>query len=219
MKIDLASCIVTGGSFLRLRVENAMENYHAASVDYFEMILSKRKEAFCDSACGFLLLDSLLQKNKIARSELIITVDEHNRPHVSVQGLDFSISHSEGCAICALAIGNSTEDVIIGCDVQRIRDYSPEKMSELSKAFMNDDELEEFKRSNHDPERFFTAWTHREAYVKRAGSDIFDTLKTANLNGEFFIDGEIYLCGERYRYSINRPQLTEEELSEIEEKQ
>ena len=87
MKIDFASCIVTGGNFMRQRVESAMENYSAASVDYFQMIMAKRKEAFCDSACGFLLLDGLLQKNKIDRAELVIMVDERNRPHVSAENL------------------------------------------------------------------------------------------------------------------------------------
>ena len=217
MKIDFASCIVTGGNFMRQRVESAMENYGAGSVDYFQTIFAKRKEAFCDSACGFLLLDGLLQKNKIDRAELVITVDERNRPHVSAENLDFSISHSEGCALCALAIGNGTENVTIGCDVQRERDYSQEKMRELSRAFMNEKELRDFEKSGFDPDRFFTAWTHRESYVKRAGSDIFDALKSADLSDEYFLDGVIYVCGEKYRYSINRPKLTEEELAEIEE--
>ncbi len=217
MKIDFASCIVTGGNFMRMRVENAMENYGAQSVDYFQMILAKRKEAFCDSACGFLLLDGLLQKNKIDRSGLVITVDERNRPHVSADNLDFSISHSEGCALCALAMGNSSEDVTIGCDVQRVRDYSQEKMQELSRAFMNEKELRDFEKSRFNPDLFFTAWTHREAYVKRAGSDIFDALKAADLSGELFLDGVIFVCGEKYRYSINRPQLSVDELAEIEE--
>ncbi|MBP1563599.1 MAG: 4'-phosphopantetheinyl transferase superfamily protein [Oscillospiraceae bacterium] len=217
MKIDFASCIVTGGNFMRQRVESAMDFYSAECVDYFQMILSKRKEAFCDSACGFLLLDGLLQKNKINRSELVITVDKRNRPHFSADNLDFSISHSEGCALCALAIGNGTEDIRIGCDVQRERDYSKEKMIELSRAFMNEKELSDFEKSGFNPDRFFTAWTHRESYVKRAGSDIFDALKSADLSGEYFLDGVIYVCGEKYRYSINRPQLTEEELAEIEE--
>ena len=75
MKIDFASCIVTGGSYMRARVESAMTNYSEASAPYFRLILSKRKEAFCDSACGFLLLDALLQKNKIDRADIVIAVD------------------------------------------------------------------------------------------------------------------------------------------------
>lgn len=218
MKIDFASCIVTGGSYMRARVESAMTNYDEASAPYFQLILSKRKEAFCDSACGFLLLDGLLQKNKIDRSDIVITVDKRNRPHISAEYLDFSVSHSEGCALCALAVGNGAEDVTIGCDVQRMRDYSREKMAELSHAFMNERELAQFERDNFNSDDFFTAWTHRESYVKRAGADIFEALRNADLDGELFIDGVIYACGEKYRYSINRPQLSAEEIAEIEEK-
>lgn len=218
MKIDFASCIVTGGSYMIARVESAMTNYSDASVPYFQQILAKRKEAFCDSACGFLLLDALLQKNKIDRSELVITVDKRNRPHISAENLDFSVSHSEGCAVCALAVGNGDEDVTIGCDVQRMRDYSREKMAELSRAFMNERELAQFEKNDFDSDDFFTAWTHRESYVKRAGADIFEALRNVELDGEYFIDGVIHACGEKYRYSINRPRLSEEEIAEIEEK-
>lgn len=218
MKIDFASCIVTGGAYMIARVESAMTNYSDASAPYFQQILAKRKEAFCDSACGFLLLDALLQKNKIDRSELVITVDKRNRPHISAENLDFSVSHSEGCAVCALAVGNGDEDVTIGCDVQRMRDYSREKMAELSRAFMNERELAQFEKNDFDSDDFFTAWTHRESYVKRAGADIFEALRNVELDGEYFIDGVIHACGEKYRYSINRPRLSEEEIAEIEEK-
>lgn len=218
MKIDFASCIVTGGSYMIARVESAMTNYSDTSAPYFQQILAKRKEAFCDSACGFLLLDALLQKNKIDRSELVITVDKRNRPHISAENLDFSVSHSEGCAVCALAVGNGDEDVTIGCDVQRMRDYSREKMAELSRAFMNERELAQFEKNDFDSDDFFTAWTHRESYVKRAGADIFEALRNVELDGEYFIDGVIHACGEKYRYSINRPRLSAEEIAEIEEK-
>ena len=39
MKIDFASCIVTGGNFMRQRVESAMDIYSAECVDYFQMIV------------------------------------------------------------------------------------------------------------------------------------------------------------------------------------
>ena len=218
MKIDFASCIVTGGSYMRARVESAMTNYSEASAPYFQLILSKRKEAFCDSACGFLLLDALLQKNKIDRSDIVIAVDKRNRPHISAENIDFSVSHSEGCALCALAVGNGDEDVTIGCDVQRMRGYSRDKLAELSRAFMTERELAQFENDNFDSDDFFTAWTHRESYVKRAGADIFEALRNVELDGEYFIDGVIHACGEKYRYSINRPRLSDEEIAEIEEK-
>lgn len=198
--IDLSASIVTGGGMLRIRIENARTFYNSGCAEYFEDILSKRNNAFCDSACGFLLLDSLLQKNRVNRAELIITLDERGRPHTNFSDLDFSISHSEGCAMCVVEIG---EGANVGVDVQRGRPYSAAKMDELARAFMTEEELSRFGVSEHKPAEFFTAWTRREAYVKRIGSDIFDNLKCADLSGESFRDGIITACGRRYYYSIN----------------
>lgn len=200
MKIDFTACAVTGGIGLRSRIEGARELYSPASADYFDDILSKRRNAFCDSACGFLLLDSLLQKNAVNRSELAVVLDANGRPRAGRGGLDFSVSHSEGCAVCVLALG---ENANVGCDVQHERGYSAEKLTELAGAFMSGSELAEFRRSERKTADFFMAWTRREAYVKRVGSDIFDNLKTADLSGERFREGVILACGERYYYSIN----------------
>ncbi|MCM1165959.1 MAG: 4'-phosphopantetheinyl transferase superfamily protein [Lachnospiraceae bacterium] len=200
MMIDFTASLVTGGGALRARVESAAANYGEGCRGYFEDILSKRGNAFCDSACGFLLLDSLLQKNRIDRAALNITLDERGRPRTNRGDLDFSISHSEGCAVCVVEIG---EGANIGVDVQRERPYSSAKMDELAKAFMSERELAEFRCSEHKPEVFFAAWTRREAYVKRIGSDIFDNLKCADLSGESFREGVISACGRRYYYSVN----------------
>lgn len=198
--IDLTASIVTGGSVMRSRIESAAALYNESCRGYFEDVLLKHGNAFCDSACGFLLLDSLLQKNRIDRSTLVITLDERGRPHTNRPDLDFSISHSEGCAMCVIEMG---EGANIGVDVQRERPYSVAKMDELAKAFMTESELAEFRASEHKPAEFFTAWTRRESYVKRIGSDIFDNLKCADLRAESFREGVITACGRRYYYSIN----------------
>ena len=229
MIVDFGACIVTGGG-LRPRIENARTFYAEGSASYFNDILSKRGKAFADSACGFLLLDSLLQKHKINRSELVIFQDGKGRPCANLSELDFSVSHSEGCAMCVVAIG---EGANVGVDIQRERPYSFEKMLELAHAFMNDEELkafgdtavskampislldrgmEAFARKNRE---FYTAWTRRESYTKRIGSDIFDNLKTAKIDGEFYRDGVITACGERYYYSICAPREAFEEESPI----
>lgn len=180
---------------------------------------------FADSACGFLLLDSLLQKHRIERAELSIALNESGRPRTNRADLDFSISHSEGCAMCAVAVG---EGANVGIDVQRERPYSLEKMTELARTFMNDEEFARFgepaaavkpilkaiplSHSDKDIEtfiaknrEFYTAWTRRESYAKRIGSDIFDNLKTADIADEHYLDGVISSCGERYYFSICAP--------------
>ena len=232
MIIDLGACIVTGGG-LRPRIENARTFYAEDCAAYFNDILNKRGKAFADSACGFLLLDSLLQKHKINRAELSISLDKNGRPRTNMSGLDFSISHSEGCAMCVVAVG---EGANVGVDIQRERPYSFEKMLELARTFMNDEEfmafsdtsavgktmpissldrgMEAFARKNRE---FYTAWTRRESYTKRIGSDIFDNLKTARIEGEFYRDGVITACGERYYYSICAPREAFDDEKNVEE--
>lgn len=221
MIIDFTASIVTGGG-IRSRVESLRSSYPEACGAYFDDIFSRRGKAFADSACGFLLLDSLLQKHRIDRAELVISVDEKGRPHTNRLDLDFSVSHSEGCAMCAVAIGEAAN---VGVDVQHERPYSLEKMTELARTFMTAEELSEFSEPiaagratpmlsadreiedfNHRNRQFYTAWTRREAYAKRVGSDIFDNLKTANIANEHFRDGIISSCGERYYYSICAPE-------------
>lgn len=210
MKVDFTASIVTGGG-LRSRIENLRICYSPRCVDYFEDILKRRGGAFCDSASGFMLLDSLLQKNGINRLDTAILLDSHGRPYIDDPTLDFSVSHSGGCALCVLAIG---EGASVGCDVQHARGYSEEKMTVLSGTFMNDSELSEFRGSSDKSAAFFTAWTRREAYVKRVGSDIFDNLKNADLKGEYFREGVIYACGERFFYSINTLPPEEDDQTE-----
>lgn len=237
MIIDFTASFVTGGG-IRSRIENLRPVYAEACGAYFDDILGRRGKAFADSACGFLLLDSLLQKHNIDRAELVISVDENGRPHTNRPDLDFSISHSEGCAMCAVALGDEAN---IGVDVQRERPYSLEKMTNLARAFMNAEELKAFSEPasagkfipilaidrdmedfNRKNKQFYTAWTRRESYAKRVGSDIFDNLKTANIAGEHFREGVISSCGERYYYSICVPEkalaiLDEPEEDEIED--
>ena len=214
MIIDFTASIVTGGG-MRARIEALRSSYDPRCEAYFDDILKRRGSAFCDSASGFLLLDSLLQKNRIDRMEVPIVVDENHRPHIDRNDMDFSVSHSEGCAICVLAVG---EGANVGCDVQRARNYSPEKMTQLAQTFMSEREFSRFGGSADKSAEFFTAWTRREAFVKRIGktrdTSIFDNLRSANLSGEFFREGIISACGERYFYSVNTLPGSEAEFSD-----
>ena len=211
LKIDFSASVVTGGG-MRSRIEDLRICYDPKCVDYFEDILKRRGSSFADSASGFMLLDSLLQKNKIDRLKTAILLDTNKRPYIDDSALDFSVSHSGGCALCVLAMG---EHAAVGCDVQHARDYNEEKLSTLARTFMNVSELSELDKANDRAAEFFKAWTRREAYVKRVGSDIFDNLKNADLSGEYFREGVIYACGERYFYSINTlpPLVSDEEQS------
>ncbi len=197
--IDFSACIVSGGENLRPRVEEARQNYSPMSEEYFNGILAKEGQKLSESLCGFLLLDNLLVKNGIDRSGLVISRNADGRPSViNRRDLDFSISHSEGAACCAVIIGS---EVKIGCDIQRARKYPQQKMSELAEIFMCARDYKEFLKTE-DERLFYTIWTRREAFIKANGGDVFADMRDMNFNTDDFTTAEIYAMGERYYYSI-----------------
>lgn len=112
LKFDWSACIVSGGAELINRVEAARAEYSSVCSEYFDYLVSKagktgvHGDRFEESACGFLLLDNLLKKNGIDRRDLAIMRDSGGRPCIiNRSDIDFSISHSEGAALCCLAIG------------------------------------------------------------------------------------------------------------------
>ncbi len=202
ISIDFSACIVTGGEGLRVRAEEAAGCYSPQS-GYFDGLFEKEGAAFEESACGFLLLDSMIQSRRLDRSSIRLERAEGGRPFAAYYGLDFSISHSGGCAFCAMAYGKDAKAGVIGADIQREREYSDEKMSELAMAFMSEEELDAFRRSADKRAEFFTAWTRREAYTKRLGGGIFDHLGDSVQLGAAFRGGVISCCGAKYYYCID----------------
>lgn len=223
--IDFTACIVTGGSGLRERLAEAEASYAPESrTGYFSELESKTGRAFAESACGFLLLDSLLQKHRFNRRELVLSRREGERPCFAGRtDLDFSISHSDGCAFCCLEIG---EGARIGGDIEHDKRYDESHLSELAMIFMDEEEQAAFYYADDKRKEFYTAWTRREAYIKRTGGNVFDNLLSekaretgALIRGEQFIDGVICACGERYYYSINSKNIPYEKNSRDDEKE
>lgn len=202
IRIDFSACIVTGGEGLRERVESASKCYAPESA-YFDELFAKNGAAFEESACAFLLLDSMVQSRRIDRSAVKLLRTEKGRPYAEGAELDISLSHSDGCAFCAIATGAGVTKGVVGADIQRERDYSNEKMSELAMAFMTEEELAAFYYAEDKRGEFFTAWTRREAHAKRIGEDILDHIGGTDLSGENFREGIINCCGAKYYYCID----------------
>lgn len=70
LKFDWSACIVSGGAELINRVEAAWAEYSSVCSEYFDYLVSKagktgvHGDRFEESACGFLLLDNLLKKER-----------------------------------------------------------------------------------------------------------------------------------------------------------
>ena len=205
LKFDWSACIVSGGAELINRVEAARGDYSGVCSEYFDYLVSKAGKTgihggrFEESACGFLLLDNLLKKNGVDRRELAIMRGSSGRPCIiNRSDVDFSISHSEGAALCCLAVG---ADASVGADIQFARESSPERIEELAGAFMQQRELHmlNIASDNEKADMFYHEWTRRESYYKRCGQDDLP------MSG-IFREGVIRACGRKYHYCISLPE-------------
>lgn len=210
LRVDYSACVVAGTA-LRDSINATRMYYSELCEEYFDSLLAKPVKpggGFTESACAFLLLDGLLQKNGVERSGLVISRDPEGRPRIiNRTDIDFSISHSEGAAFCCLAVG---ENASVGADIQRVRNYSREYMEQLARTFMSKSRLESFLICSDRERYFYTAWTEREAVYKRCG--VYPGL-TAENDGTpaqgITRRGIITACGSRYHYCISLPETAE----------
>ena len=84
---------------------------------------------------------------------------DYQRPYLDLP-LDFSISHSAGYVLCALA-----DTMRVGVDIEKIR---PIELADMQLSFSTQEwaEITTAKDSNH---QFFDHWTRKEAVAKADG--------------------------------------------------
>ncbi len=122
------------------------------------------------SAAAHALLEELLQKAGVAKTEIART--EAGRPYFKDrQELDFSLSHTNGLVVCALAIGaGSTSSPRVGVDVEPAP--PKEKAARLAERFFKPAEKEYLCRSADLARAFAEVFTAKEAYGKYIGDGL-----------------------------------------------
>lgn len=103
MITDFSACIITGEAALRERLAGIAGCYSPES-GCFAALAEKTGRELEVTACGLLLLDSLLIKHKINRAELVIAYSGNLRI-INRTDIDFSIAAADGCVMCCLAVG------------------------------------------------------------------------------------------------------------------
>ncbi len=86
---------------------------------------------------------------------------------VGVDTIRFSVSHSHGAALYALARGRE-----VGIDIERVRNDLP--VAELSERFFSRSEAARLRALPvaAQGEAFFRSWTRKEAYIKALGGGL-----------------------------------------------
>lgn len=114
VKTDFSACILTREAALRDRLVDISGAYSPES-GCFAVLAEKTGREFQVTACGLLLLDSLLIKHKINRSELIIVGGTAPRI-INRSDISFDIAAEESCVMCCLSLGEGAK---AGCRISR----------------------------------------------------------------------------------------------------
>lgn len=82
-------------------------------------------------------------------------------------GLQFNLSHSEHCAVYAVAL-----DCEIGVDVERMKKFPD--MDAVARRFFSQAEVADLRQVSSELyiEAFYNCWTRKEAYIKAVGSGL-----------------------------------------------
>lgn len=112
------------------------------------------------SLLGKMLLTKALQKYGLETDELgKIQYTKYNRPFLNGP-LDFSISHSGNCVLCAISSGYS-----LGIDVEEVK---PIVIHDFDSQF-SDEEMASIYSAENQLYEFYSWWTRKEAVIKADG--------------------------------------------------
>ncbi len=147
----------------------------------------KDKKAISKKAYDFVIC--LAKENFGAENELEIVADENGKPYFKNHpDFYFNISHSGD--LIAVAFSSSP----VGVDIEKLRDAN---LKIAERRFT--DKEKQFIKNNLD---FFYVWTRKEAYLKRTGKGLRQSLSTFSVLDENTIktfkadDYIVSVCGD-----------------------
>lgn len=150
------------------------ENTKIQSVVAFGLLGYALRQASLDSECKTLQGD-FYPSSPYDWDKLGYSIDEHGKPFLEkINNLYFSISHTNGMVMCAVA------DRPVGCDVEIINRYKvdydiniyAQERKRLAQRFYTPVEcqyIDASEEAKEVPIRFTRIWTRKESYVKYLG--------------------------------------------------
>ncbi|GJM06900.1 MAG: phosphopantetheine-protein transferase [marine bacterium B5-7] len=96
--------------------------------------------------------------------EMTFTFNEHNKPGLQDQQVQFNLSHTDDVAVLAV-----TRSCLVGVDIEKIDDKRANL--DIAKRFFSTREYEQLRGLPDDKfaRGFFNVWTRKEAFVKAIG--------------------------------------------------
>lgn len=110
---------------------------------------------------SYYLLEKYIRINKLNIDIKDMKYNINGKPYFD-NGFNFNISNKDDITILV------TSKYIIGCDIEKIRDYNPN----IVNYYFNDEEKLELLKSTNKNYTFFKIYTLKESYIKMMGLHI-----------------------------------------------
>ena len=127
--------------------------------------LSLKERRLLEHNIAYSLLDTMLSEHFDISSPTICR-NENGKPYINKQGVHFSLSHTNGLAVCAVA------DTPIGVDCEKIVERGLDDKKRFASRYFTENEIEFLKNSQYSDLDFFKAWTGKEAVIKKLGGNM-----------------------------------------------
>lgn len=109
-------------------------------------------------------------------SDLLLTnwhTDAYGKPHID-GNISFSISHTEGCVVCAVSIA----PLRVGIDVEKIK---PINLDDL-RSVLGDAVIQDLDKTEDPQTSFYRHWTAAESVLKADGRGFLMNLDNLQIN-------------------------------------
>ena len=130
------------------------------------LVAGKKGRARIESLLGYGLLRELLG-NEFSPARL--RKEANGRPYLEESTVDFSISHTEGMAVCAVEKG--VEAPRIGVDAETLRGRTRAETERIAARWFTEAERKKFSQTPSE-ETFLSIWTAKEAMAKFIGTGL-----------------------------------------------
>lgn len=189
------------------------------SVRFTERRLSHADE----HALGLSLRDELIGRYADASVSPIYAVHENGKPYIKNSSVTYSISHTDGCVVCAACVpysakaeelplieGSATDDGVylidreiyareLGVDVEYINADRPQERTEsVAERYFSEQDNKLLSASADKTHTFFALWTKYESIVKCSGDGLVAIRSVASekLPTEFQTTGFLLVHGD-----------------------
>lgn len=161
------------------------------------------------------MLSYILEKENV--HDYAIEKTDKGKPYIKNSSVKFNVSHTNGMILIVTGSGE------IGCDVERMKEFS----MKTAKRISTENEYEKILKSIDQKRTFFSLWTFKEAFVKFLGTGLSYSLKKATLDEDMsitmvypelkiftMVDGDYVLTAiENHGEDINIIKLTTEQIN------